>query len=223
MTTSFDMRGFLEACKNDDEMAATVRAVLGIRQTPAPAAISPPSPHGMPCPSVADITLLMATFYDNPEKGEHAAARFKLTIEAWTEEPSCIRLSDPDFKRTVTLRSAKETRKQIKRLIRLNSITQAYADELTNLLNQINDDVRFGLIGDKFPGTSYYPHQFVLASMDGILVTSIVFSIDGDHMRLEGFVPGDEKGALLSGKAKLQVRHAVEPYRPGWATTEDAA
>src|SRR5215217_8849424 len=104
-----------------------------------------------PCPSTDDLTLLQATFYDNGPDGERKPkeARFKITLEAWTDEADEIMLSEWNWKRSITIRDKGEFKKQIARLKKLGSISPNYFAVLSDVLSSNEWNVYFGLLGDK--------------------------------------------------------------------------
>src|SRR4051812_40446559 len=117
---NIDINGVYRAIADEPIVVEAFRAALRV-QTSQPTR-TPARPVGEPYPHLREASLMTCTFQDN---GEPTSRRFKLTFEGWTDDPSAVRLSRPEWKKSVTLRSRDETRKQLVRLNKRQAISEA--------------------------------------------------------------------------------------------------
>ncbi|MCB5177590.1 hypothetical protein [Microvirga lenta] len=225
---NFDPKAFLHQVANNPNFAEQLRALLSIG-APAPATSVTPAKELM---DIDTITLLQATLFDNGPDGVRAKyqPRYKVTLEIWTEPAELIRLSEWQWKRSVTLINYDNILSRIETLRNRGTINADYFDLLQTVWRTADSNQWFGLIGDKGDqspggkkGTTYYHGQFILVDMEDGVPNSgcLVQGTDANQFNPLGFAPWslkDMKGNLLKGKARYQSRLDLCHYNMNWGT-----
>ncbi|HEV2559308.1 MAG TPA: hypothetical protein VGU45_11830 [Microvirga sp.] len=229
-TSTFDPKAFLDRIAADPAFAAQLRAILG---EAAPAVASTPS-SDLPqarLPALDAITLLQATLFDNGPDGTRAKyqARYKVTLEVWTEAADAIRLSEWQWKRSVVLSDRDPFLVRVDTLKNRGAITPEYHAALLKLWSTAGPGFWFGLMGDKGQkggrgGTTYYDGQCLVLAMDAGTPGEgyVVHAPREDSIDMVPLAPWslrNSAGNLLTGKARYQSRLDRCHYNAAWPTT----